>query len=139
MESHHHERLQRAQDCCYPIRQIWWPARVTLPVPRIKSPLHHFNASEPWTDLQLRFTIHPRQQARGSSIGNRKSPIENKRIHPEACCSRLDRIGETDTSSTTLGGESCAHDHRQNGGPAQAVGVLDNAPRLGTHLVRFRL
>ncbi len=22
----------------------WWPARVTLPVPRIKSPLYHFNA-----------------------------------------------------------------------------------------------
>ena len=25
----------------------WWPARVTRPVPRIKSPLHHFNACEP--------------------------------------------------------------------------------------------
>ena len=25
----------------------WWPARVTHPVLRIKSPLHHFNACEP--------------------------------------------------------------------------------------------
>ena len=25
----------------------WWPARVTLPVLRIKSPLHHFNACRP--------------------------------------------------------------------------------------------
>jgi hypothetical protein len=25
----------------------WWPAGVTLPVPRIKSPLHHFNACRP--------------------------------------------------------------------------------------------
>ena len=25
----------------------WWPARVTRPVPRIKSPLHHFNAYRP--------------------------------------------------------------------------------------------
>src|SRR6266540_4903912 len=25
----------------------WWPARVTLPVQRIKSPLHHFNACRP--------------------------------------------------------------------------------------------
>ena len=25
----------------------WWPARVTRPVPRIKSPLHHFNACRP--------------------------------------------------------------------------------------------
>jgi hypothetical protein len=25
----------------------WWPARVTRPVLRIKSPLHHFNACRP--------------------------------------------------------------------------------------------
>jgi len=27
--------------------EIWWPARVTRPVLRIKSPLHHFNACRP--------------------------------------------------------------------------------------------
>jgi hypothetical protein len=27
--------------------KIWWPARVTRPVQRIKSPLHHFNACRP--------------------------------------------------------------------------------------------
>ena len=31
----------------------WWPARVTLPVQRIKSPLHHFNACRPkWCSRQ---------------------------------------------------------------------------------------
>ena len=25
----------------------WWPARVTLPVQRLKRPLHHFNACRP--------------------------------------------------------------------------------------------
>ena len=31
----------------------WWPARVTLLVPRIKSPLHHFNACRPkWCSRQ---------------------------------------------------------------------------------------
>ena len=40
----------------------WWPARVTRPVPRIKSPLHHFNACRPkwrsrqeWTSQVLRY------------------------------------------------------------------------------------
>ncbi|MEI9865865.1 MAG: choice-of-anchor tandem repeat GloVer-containing protein [Limisphaerales bacterium] len=28
----------------------WWPARVMRPVPRIKSPLHHFNACRPKKD-----------------------------------------------------------------------------------------
>ena len=34
---------------CPTIRRpgILWPARVTLPVQRIKSPLHHFNACRP--------------------------------------------------------------------------------------------
>jgi hypothetical protein len=35
----------------------WWPARVTLPLPRIKSPLYHFNACEPGRSPRLRF-IH---------------------------------------------------------------------------------
>jgi hypothetical protein len=29
--------------------KIWWPARVTRPVLRVKSPLHHFNACRPNT------------------------------------------------------------------------------------------
>ena len=28
-------------------QRTWWPARVTRPVLRIKSPLHHFNACRP--------------------------------------------------------------------------------------------
>src|SRR6266536_2494055 len=34
----------------------WWPARVTLPVQRIKSPLHHFNACRPKLVLAAGFT-----------------------------------------------------------------------------------
>lgn len=35
----------------------WWPARVTRPVLRIKSPLHHFNACRPnWCSRQ---DLHP--------------------------------------------------------------------------------
>src|SRR5664280_731881 len=34
--------------------EYWWPAKVTRPVLRIKSPLHHFNACRPnwcsWSD-----------------------------------------------------------------------------------------
>src|SRR5207302_1177735 len=40
---------------CPTIRRpgTWWPARVTLPVQRIKSPLHHFNACRPkWCSRQ---------------------------------------------------------------------------------------
>src|SRR5690242_1977832 len=38
--------------CCWPLRRRrWWPAGVTRPVPRIKSPLHHFNACEPKSEL----------------------------------------------------------------------------------------
>ena len=33
----------------------WWPARVTRPVLRIKSPLHHFNACEPGVVLVAGF------------------------------------------------------------------------------------
>ena len=48
MDSHHHARLQRAMS--YELddpAMNWWPARVTRPVLRIKSPLHHFNACRP--------------------------------------------------------------------------------------------
>ncbi len=33
----------------------WWPARVTRPVLRIKSPLHHFNACRPekWSQSRV--------------------------------------------------------------------------------------
>ena len=48
LESHQHSRLQRALSYDWTTRQEnWWPARVTRPVPRIKSPLHHFNACRP--------------------------------------------------------------------------------------------
>src|SRR5437867_8716063 len=47
LESHQHSRLQRAPSYDSTTRQCWWPARVTLPVQRIKSPLHHFNACRP--------------------------------------------------------------------------------------------
>src|SRR6185312_6493711 len=45
---HQHSRLQRAlsYDLNDPAFK-WWPARVTRPVLRIKSPLHHFNACRP--------------------------------------------------------------------------------------------
>jgi len=33
--------------CRYATSEGWWPARVTRPVLRIKSPLHHFNACRP--------------------------------------------------------------------------------------------
>jgi hypothetical protein len=59
LESHQHSRLQRALSCDWTTRQEnWWPARVTRPVPRIKSPLHHFNACRPWGIYDLRFMIY---------------------------------------------------------------------------------
>jgi len=66
--------------CITPIGN-WWPARVTRPVLRIKSPLHHFNACRPkiglpgrssksedwcsWQDLHL----HWRRSRRSASSG----------------------------------------------------------------------
>jgi hypothetical protein len=70
MDSHHHGRLQRAMSYLLddPAKN-WWPARVTLPVQRIKSPLHHFNACRPkwcsWQDSHL----HCRRSRRRVSAG----------------------------------------------------------------------
>ena len=51
----------------------WWPARVTRPVLRIKSPLHHFNACRPnWCSRQ---DLHPhwrRSRRRVSAVGLRE-------------------------------------------------------------------
>ena len=45
------ENLQAAAER----RRKWWPARVTRPVLRIKSPLHHFNACRPeeWSQSRV--------------------------------------------------------------------------------------
>ena len=61
----------------------WWPARVTRPVLRIKSPLHHFNACEPvlaygqkwcsWQDLHLHWR---RSRRRASALGYANKGME---------------------------------------------------------------
>ena len=57
----HHEALK------------WWPARVTRPVPRIKSPLHHFNACRPNGCSRQDSHLHwQRSQRRVSSFGLRE-------------------------------------------------------------------
>ena len=51
----------------------WWPAGVTLPVPRIKSPLHHFNACRPkWCSRQGLHLHWRRSRRRVSAIGLRE-------------------------------------------------------------------
>ena len=47
LDSHQDRRGQSPVCSGYTTRQSWWPARVTLPVQRVKSPLHHFNACRP--------------------------------------------------------------------------------------------
>ncbi len=48
----------------------WWPARVTLPVQRIKSPLHHFNACRPkWCSRQDSHLHWRRSRPRVSALG----------------------------------------------------------------------
>src|SRR2546427_3080469 len=48
----------------------WWPARVTLPVQRIKSPLHHFNACRPkWCSRQDSHPHWRRSRRRASALG----------------------------------------------------------------------
>ena len=55
----------------------WWPARVTLPVQRIKSPLHHFNACRPkWCSRQGLRLHWRRSQRRVSSIGLREQEMD---------------------------------------------------------------
>ena len=42
--------IRAFKGCCPTVRRPgnkWWPAKVTRPVLRIKSPLHHFNACRP--------------------------------------------------------------------------------------------
>ena len=49
---------------------IWWPARVTLPIQRIKSPLHHFNACRPeWCSRQDLHLHCRRSRRRASALG----------------------------------------------------------------------
>ena len=51
----------------------WWPARVTLPVQRIKSPLHHFNACRPkWCSRQDSHLHWRRSRHRVSAVGLRE-------------------------------------------------------------------
>ena len=51
----------------------WWPARVTLPVQRIKSPLHHFNACRPkWCSRQDSHLHWRRSRRRVSAVGLRE-------------------------------------------------------------------
>jgi hypothetical protein len=40
-------RVMRFAAATFAFGKSWWPARVTRPVLRIKSPLHHFNACRP--------------------------------------------------------------------------------------------
>ena len=48
----------------------WWPARVTRPVLRIKSPLHHFNACRPeWCSRQDLHLHWRRSRRRASALG----------------------------------------------------------------------
>ena len=48
----------------------WWSARVTRPVQRIKSPLHHFNASRPkWCSRQGLHLHWRRSRRRASALG----------------------------------------------------------------------
>ena len=48
----------------------WWPARVTRPVLRIKSPLHHFNACKPnWCSRQELHLHWRRSRRRASALG----------------------------------------------------------------------
>ena len=52
---------------------IWWPARVTLPVQRIKSPLHHFNACRPkWCSRQDSHLHWRRSRRRVYAVGLRE-------------------------------------------------------------------
>src|SRR5213594_806816 len=54
-------------------KAILWPARVTLPVQRIKSPLHHFNACRPkWCSRQDSHLHWRRSRRRVSSVGLRE-------------------------------------------------------------------
>ena len=51
----------------------WWPARVTLPVQRIKSPLHHFNACRPKRCSRQDSHLHwRRSRRRVSAVGLRE-------------------------------------------------------------------
>ena len=55
----------------------WWPARVTRPVLRIKSPLHHFNACRPkWCSRQDLHLHWRRSQRRVSSVGLRERQMD---------------------------------------------------------------
>ena len=71
LELHQHSRLQRAlsYDLDDPAFK-WWPARVTRPVLRIKSPLHHFNACRPnWCSRQDLHLHWRRSRRRASALG----------------------------------------------------------------------
>ena len=53
--------------------QLIWPARVTLPVQRLKRPLHHFNACRPkWCSRQESHLHWRRSRRRVSAVGLRE-------------------------------------------------------------------
>ena len=58
-------------------RRSWWPARVTRPVPRIKSPLHHFNACRPnWCSRQDSHLHWRRSRRRVSALDYASKEME---------------------------------------------------------------
>src|SRR2546429_7460265 len=64
----------------------WWPARVTLPIQRIKSPLHHFNACRPkWCSRQDSHLHWRRSRRRVSSVGLRELLAQ---AHPDGASRR---------------------------------------------------
>jgi hypothetical protein len=77
----------------------WWPARVTRPVLRIKSPLHHFNACRPKTGSSSRSStsegwcswqgshLHCRRSRRRASSGWATRANTPGRSLPPAQCS----------------------------------------------------
>ena len=77
----------------------WWPARVTRPVLRIKSPLHHFNACRPekWSQPRVLSSAELAYET-GSSAG----PIAYGA--PTWSCTRLKLAYRASASLTMLWG-----------------------------------
>ena len=61
----------------------WWPARVTRPVLRIKSPLHHFNACRPkkWSQSRVLPSAKLAYET-GLSAGSIAKWIPHPELHP---------------------------------------------------------
>jgi hypothetical protein len=89
VRSPYKEDLQAAAE-----RQRWWPARVTLHVQRIKSPLHHFNACRPerWCSRQDSHLHWRRPQRRVSSVGLRERLAQGQDWILQPVLLRQDRV-----------------------------------------------